>query len=282
MQADTAALARHILDMFDAGTQIGCLTDRLPDLDLRGGYAIGAEVHRLRLARGEVPVGRKLGFTNRTIWEEYNVHAPIWAPIYNTTVQPLPHRVSLSALLEPRIEPEIILRLSRAPRPGMSPADLMGCVGHVAHGFELVQSLYPAWAFRAADTVAALGLHGALLHGPFLPVGPDERETWRAALSDFTIRLSRDGAVMDEGHSANVMGGGPLDALGHLVDLLAEDGDAQALGPGDIVTTGTLTRAFPVAPGEFWSTALHGLDLPGITIAFFSGRDTAPDARPDT
>lgn len=273
MHRDNAALARHILDMFDAGTQIGCLTDSLPSLDLRQGYAIGAEVHRLRVARGEVPVGRKLGFTNRTIWDEYNVHAPIWAPIYNTTVMPLPDRFPLASLLEPRIEPEILFRLSDVPRPGISRAELLGCISHVAHGFELVQSLYPGWAFRAADTVAALGLHGALLHGPFVPLAAGDPETWHSALADFSITLRRDGAIVDEGHAANVMGGGPLDALAHLVTLLAEEDEGRTLGPGEIVTTGTVTRAFPVAPGEIWSTKLQGLALPGISIAFVPARD---------
>jgi 2-oxo-3-hexenedioate decarboxylase len=40
------------------------------------------------------------------------------------------------------------------------------------------------------------------------------------------------------------------------------------LAAGEIVTTGTVTRAFPVAPGETWRTELHGLDLPAMTIRF--------------
>ncbi len=275
MQRDAAALARHILDMFDAGTQIDCLTERLSSMDLSEGYAIGAEVHRLRKARGETPVGYKLGFTNRTIWDEYNVHAPIWAPIYNTTVRPLPDLVSVASLLEPRIEPEILFRLSGKPQPGMSNAELLGCISHVAHGFELVQSLYPGWAFRAPDTVAALGLHGALLHGPFVTVEPDDRSGWDSALADFSVTLRRDGSIVDEGHSANVMGGGPLDALSHLVALLSEGDSGHSLVPGEIVTTGTLTRALPVAPGERWSTDLDGIGLAGISIAFVQARDRA-------
>jgi 2-oxo-3-hexenedioate decarboxylase len=40
------------------------------------------------------------------------------------------------------------------------------------------------------------------------------------------------------------------------------------LAAGEIVTTGTLTRAFPVKAGEIWSTRLYGLPLDGIAIRF--------------
>jgi len=61
---------------------------------------------------------------------------------------------------------------------------------------------------------------------------------------------------------------GPLSALRHLVGLLAHDAVNPPLAAGEIVTTGTLTRAMPVKPGETWSTSLTGIDLPGLAIAF--------------
>ena len=42
-----------------------------------------------REARGERPIGRKIGFTNRTIWAEYGVYAPIWGYVYDGTVREL-------------------------------------------------------------------------------------------------------------------------------------------------------------------------------------------------
>ena len=84
----------------------------------------------------------------------------------------------------------------------------------------------------------------------------------------FGISLLRDGVVADEGHATNVLGGGPLAALRHLVGVLAGDPESPPLAPGEIVTTGTLTRALPIAPGETWSTALSGLPLSGIRVDF--------------
>jgi 2-oxo-3-hexenedioate decarboxylase len=62
--------------------------------------------------------------------------------------------------------------------------------------------------------------------------------------------------------------GGPLTALHHLVALPARDPIHPALASGEIVTTGTLTRVPPIAPGETWTTALTGLALGNIAVRF--------------
>jgi 2-oxo-3-hexenedioate decarboxylase len=223
------------------------------------------------VARGERRLGWKIGFTNRTIWDEYDVHAPIWGPVYSTTVSaaepPAPARCVLAPLVEPRIEPEIVFRMAAAPDPAMDAAALMDCIDGVAHGFEIVQSLFPGWRFRATDTVAAFALHGRLFVGPFMAVaGADARAAWLTALSAFEVVLSRDGVLVDRGQGANVLGS-PLLALLYFVrglDAVA----GERLHPGDIVTTGTVTRAFPVRPGETWSTTIAGLPLAGLTLDF--------------
>ena len=51
----------------------------------------------------------------------------------------------------------------RRPAAGMSDDELLGCVGWVAHGFEIVQSVYPGWKLTGPESAAAFGLHGALM-----------------------------------------------------------------------------------------------------------------------
>ena len=133
-------------------------------------------------------------------------------------------------------------------------------------GFEIVQSIYPGWKFSAADTVAANGLHGALLVGPRQAVAPRVAE-WRQALSGFDIDLNCDGRLIDRGRAENVLGD-PLSALRHLVGALAHDPVNPPLAAGEIVSTGTLTKAMPVAPGETWSAVPRGIALDAIQIRF--------------
>jgi 2-oxo-3-hexenedioate decarboxylase len=86
-------------------------------------------------------------------------------------------------------------------------------------------------------------------------------------LSGFEVDLLCDGRVIDHGHSANVLDG-PVSALHHLVGLLARDSVSPPLAAGEIVTTGTLTRALPVKPGETWSTSLTAITLDAIRLRF--------------
>jgi 2-oxo-3-hexenedioate decarboxylase len=260
------AIAAEAVAALGSGRQIAPFSQRYPGFDLDAAYAVTASVRRLREARGETVIGRKIGFTNRTIWAEYNVFAPIWGYLYDRTVHELAgDGFALAHLAEPRIEPEIVFGLAHAPEPGMTISALLGCIDWIAHGFEIVQSIFPGWKFAPADTVAAYGLHGALLIGP--RQAPAANGGWLRALETFDIGLFRNGEPADRGCAANVLDG-PLHALRHLVELLAHDRLNPPLAAGEIVTTGTLTRALPVAPGETWSTDLSGISLPGARIRF--------------
>jgi 2-keto-4-pentenoate hydratase len=268
LPADVAAIADEIFVNLGSGRQIAPFTSRPGGLTLDDAYRVTALLDQKRQARGERRLGRKIGFTNRTIWQQYNVYAPIWGYVYDSTVHDLDQTATLplAGLPEPRIEPEIVFGLGAVPAPDMDDAALIACIDWVAHGFEIVQSLFPDWKFLAADTVAVDGLHGALLIGPRHKVGPHGAE-WQKTLADFTIELSCDGSVVDRGVAANVLDG-PLSALRHFVGLLADDAVNHPLEAGEIVTTGTLTRAMPVRASETWSTTLSGIALDGIRLHF--------------
>jgi len=266
---DLEEAAAEIFAVLGTGRQVRPFSARDTGFDLAAAYRVAARVHERRVARGERPVGRKIGFTNRRIWDEYGVYAPIWGHVYDTTLHELAAVSAgfpLAGLAEPRIEPEIIFGMSAAPHAAMDDTELLGCIDWIAHGFELVQSIFPGWVFAAADTVAAYGLHGALLVGQRVPVAPDPSR-WKTTLPAFGIALSCDGASMEEGSGAHVLDG-PVAALRHLVSVLEASRDQQPLGAGEIVTTGTLTRALPVQAGQTWSTRLDGIDLPGACVQF--------------
>jgi 2-oxo-3-hexenedioate decarboxylase len=266
---DIDAIAAEAFAVLDAGRQIASFSGRFSPFGLDDAYRVTAAVLEKRKARGERAVGRKIGFTNRTIWAEYGVYAPMWGYVYDRTVHDLATAgagFSLSGLAEPRIEPEIVFGLAAAPAPGMDARALIGCVEWVAHGFEIVQSIFPDWKFAAADTIAAYGLHGALLIGPRHRAAARAQD-WTRDLAAFEIDLFRNAGPVDHGRAANVLDG-PLLALRHLVDLLAADPVNPPLAAGEIVTTGTLTRAFPVVAGETWTTELTGVPLEGARIRF--------------
>lgn len=254
--------AKALLAAYDDGRPI----DRAaiePLSDLARGEALQDEAVALRIARGERPIGFKIGFTNHTIWPIYDVHAPIWAPVFDSTVRLLDAptaRIELGHWMQPRLEPEIVFGLGRSPA-GPEPAQLLESIDWVAHGVEIVQSAFIDWKFSAAEAAAAFGLHAALLVGPRHRLGTMADP--RNALASMSIRLESGHQAPIAGRGADVLGS-PLAALGHLVEQLARRG--RGLEAPAIVTTGTLTDAMPLFPGQRWSTRFDGIELDGLLL----------------
>jgi 2-keto-4-pentenoate hydratase len=224
-------------------------------LELGPAYERALAVRQLRIRRGEQPRGYKVGFTNRTIWARYGVYAPIWGTVWNTTLSFCEGQgeVSLAGTCQPRIEPECVFGLRATPPAQPSLDDLLACVEWIAPGFEIVQSHLPDWKFAAADTVADSGLHARLLVGRKLGVQslPRDAAGFDGQLAAARIALFKDDQPMDQGSGANVLDG-PLHALSHFVAALRNCPGAADLQPGDVVTTGTWTDAWPVRRGERW------------------------------
>ncbi len=256
-----------ILDAFASQRLIAPLSDGDPSLDEDGAYAIACEIHARRLRRGEKPVGRKIGLTNRTMWAQYQAWGPIWGHVYDSTVLSAPTgemRLAVGHLLQPRIEPEIQLHFARTPPLTRDEGAILDCIDWIAQGFEIVQGPFPDWQFTAVDTIAAFALHGALVVGPQVAVA--EIENCAAKLRSFTVVLSSNGMQKATGGGAKVLDS-PLLAFAYLAEIVAQQSVFAPVQAGEIVSTGTLTAPLPVTPGETWSTTLDGIDLPGMSVA---------------
>ena len=239
--------------------------------DLEDAYDVLDRLTALRRRRGERPVGWKIGFTNAALWPAYGVDRPLWAPVYNTTVtQSLFGTADLATgeLVAPRIEPEIVFGLGasiRAARP--DPADEEAVLSEIiwmALGFEIVDCHYPNWQFTSAECAADFGLHARLIIGPKHYLQHGRRSRMSRMLRECTLELTRDGNVIDRGVGTNVLGS-PLRALGFLIDALARQG-GEGLREGDVVTTGTLTAAYPIAAGQIWRSSVDQLPLASLRL----------------
>jgi len=223
--------------------------------DLAHAEALQTGIAVARIARGERPVGYKIGFTNRSIWPLYGVFQPIWGPVWNST-----------------------LRVVEAGSDGAytTDVDLSRLVAEwFAHGFEIVQCPYPEWRFTAAEAVAAQSLHGMLLLGPRRPIrslGERPRQAIER-LAALEVELCRDGASVARGRGSAALDG-PLQAITHLAHELALRG--HSIEPGSLVTTGTLTDAQPLFVGQRWTTRIEGVELPGLEIRTVDGSRTSP------
>ena len=233
-------------------------------------YEHALAVREMRIERGERPLGFKVGFTNRTIWERYGVFGPIWGTVYDTTVRFCDGRgeLEIATCSEPRLEPECVFGIASTPPARCGLDKLFACIEWFAPGFEVVQSHMPGWKFVAADTVADGGLHGRLLVGPRQSIrdGAATAHDFESSLARAQVELMQGDGAKERGQGSNVLDG-PLHALLHFLNALRDCPGAPDLLPGDIVTTGTWTDAWPVKPGERWK-AKFDAPLANLEVEF--------------
>lgn len=247
-------LGEELVALHEAPREVAPFSQRYPGLTPATGYAAARRLHEHRLAQGWKPAGRKIGFTNRTLWNRYGVHEPMWGWVYDRTLITARSDaavVTLAGLVQPRIEPEIAFKLKTAPG-----GNLADCIEWMAHSVEIVQCHHPQWKVTIADCTADNGLHGRLIVGSPLPLSDN--------LAQVEARLFKGDRLVDKGVGANVLGG-PMLSLAHLIELLKRHPDAP-LRAGEIITTGVLTDAHPVARGDTWRTEVTG--FPGMRLTF--------------
>ena len=259
-----------ILDHWDRGQLWPEVPSADAGFDVAAAYQCALQLAELRQARNERPLGYKVGFTNRSIWPRYNVFAPIWGQLWSSTLTLCDGEgaLSLAGTCQPRIEPETVFGLKSTPAPGASVDQLFDAIDWVAPGFEIVDSHLPGWKFAAPDAVADGGLHARLLVGRRTPV--KDLALSAAQLHDVlaaaSVTLRKGGETADRGRGANVLDS-PLQALAHFLKELRGCPGAADLMPGDVVTTGTWTDAWPVAAGETWSAEFSS-PLSSLTVHF--------------
>jgi 2-keto-4-pentenoate hydratase len=232
-------------------------------------YAVEAELAQLRRADGHYAVGRKIGYANRAMWRALKLETLVWAHMYDDTVQHAQHgatTLSLDRMFAPKIEPEIVFKLkSSLGADAVEPEAALAGVEWMALGFEIIDCPFPDWKYQPADFVAAYGLHAALIVGTPLHIDPGMIPVLVEDLGKFTVRLIRNGEVIEEGSGKNALRS-PARSLGELAAAISRHAGAEPLAAGELVSTGTLTTSTPMTAGERWEATVEGLPLAGLTL----------------
>jgi 2-oxo-3-hexenedioate decarboxylase len=266
-----AAIAQHAEAMIGLWDEAGLQpppSARGEGFDLDDAYAIAGEVLRRREQSGWRRVGRKIGFTNGEVMRAYGMAMPIFGYVYDRTLSQAGGReatIALEGIVQGKVEPEIVFKLRRRPPATRDPVALLESVEWLAQGFELVQCHFPDWKFAAPDAIADAGLHARYAAGPPTIVAPGAAAELARQLAGFRIELLLDGAVAAVGGGEQVLGS-PVNALAHLIDVLAGRPGHPPLEAGELVTSGTLTAALPVAPGQLWTTRIAGLPVEPLAL----------------
>ncbi len=256
---DTRALAKELLDALDQGGTVPSVAERYPGFDWEDGYEIAADILEIRQLRGERPVGRKIGFTNRNIWPEYGATSPIWAHVYDRTLVVAEKgrvTISLKGAARPRLEPEIAFKLKQR-------------LEWLAPSFEIVDCHFDDWKFKPADAAADFSFHWKLIVGTPHYIDDGGVIDLAEQIRSCEVTLRKDDTIADRGVGVNALGH-PATALAFLADIVSRQPRFAPLGAGEIITTGTLTAALPIRPGDNWKSEYAGIPVSGLHLLLTS------------
>ncbi len=236
--------------------------EAIPQLDeavsLADAYRIQHEVLARRHARGERPVGAKLGFTSRAKMVQMGVSEIIVGQLTDAMLVPDGGSARLGDYIHPRIEPEVAFRLGADVDPDDPRADVVSAIVAVAPAMEIIDSRYKDFSFNLADVVADNTSAAGFVIGAW--------QSFETAgdLGNRAVRMAVDGAERLAGSTAAILGH-PLTAMVALLGLARRY--AIPLRAGDIVLAGAATEAIPFAPGHYetrvnalGSVSVRGLD----------------------
>ena len=267
---DPMAIAEEIIAARAAGGRLTPFTRRVPGFGFDEAYQVAGIVACRRAARSPV-AGRKIGFTNPALWEKAGLTHPVWGNMFGETVTRTgpggeTPAISMAGTVEPKIECEVVVVLRSVPERGDRGAAVARHLAGIGLGFEIVDSPYPGWNMRPADAVAAGGIHHGLAVGPLVPVTDPEATT--AAMAALTVSMTLSTGSQFPRHVADGAGrmvlGNPLDAVGVLVEMAADQG--SPLAAGEIVTTGSLTPPLPATAGESYRAEAGGTLPPAVVV----------------
>jgi 2-oxo-3-hexenedioate decarboxylase len=247
----------------DARRDVTRLTTDQPWLTVPAAYRVQGLLRSRRTAAGDVVIGTKLGLTSRAKQQRMGIDSPLTGFLTSSMALPIGAPVPVNELIHPRIEPEIVFVMrSRLAGPGVTAASALEAVGSVHAGLEVIDSRYTDFDFALPDVIADNASAARFAVSPF-GVAPGGLDLFLEACV-----LRKNGSVVDTATGAAVQGD-PLEALALAANDLATRG--QVIEAGELVLTGGLTDAVPVAPGDWVSVQFASLGSVTLTVTSSEG-----------
>lgn len=238
-----AGLAERLWQAEQTRTPCQPLTKDEPHLSQADAYAIQAINLARHVELGARVVGRKVGLTSEAIQRWLGVDRPDFGCLLDSMEIPDGGVLRLDGLLQPRAEGEIAFVLADdLIGPGVTVADVLSATDFVLPAIEIIDSRIADWQITFADTVADNASSGRFVLGT-TPVAIEQ-----LSLDQVGMALRKRGRVISSGAGAACLGN-PVHAVAWLANTLAAH-EAQ-LNVGDIVLSGALGPATPLAPGDW-------------------------------
>ena len=227
----TARRQRRLLDLDQLVERRGS------DWSMADAYRIQAMLAQRRFDRGERHIGWKLGYTSLAMREQMGIGEPNFGPLTDAMVVANGDAVP-GTVIQPRVEPEIAVRLGFDVDASASIGDIAASVDGACACLEVVDSVWSGYRFRIEHNTADGSSAAHVVLGD--AIDADD-------LSTVKVRLRRNGEDVATATGA-AASGHPLLGVAWLAEQLALTG--RRLHAGEIVLTGGLTAAVPLEAGD--------------------------------
>lgn len=234
------------------------LRTRSNTLDLQDAYRVQAEQLRQHVADGRALAGRKIGLTSLAMQQQLGVDAPDFGFFFEDMVHTEGASIPADRFISPKVEPELGFLLNHSLQgPGVTLEQAAEATGEIYAAIEIIDSRIENWDIKLVDTVADNASCGAIA------VATTPLEVSAQELKGVECTLHINGEPREFGTGGAVMGD-PVAPLAWLANVLGEKD--VPLEAGQLVLTGSFTKALPVLTGES-ATADFG-SLGSFTINF--------------
>lgn len=239
---DIETLARRLDEAQVNVRAIPKLTDEFPSMNVPDGYAVQSRLRRIRIERGERPIGWKAALTSKAKMAQMGIKVPAIGFLTAAMARCDGSAISTEELLHPRVECEVafVMRHKVSGRR-CTREDVLQAADFVLAAFEVIDSRFDGFKFDLPSAVADNASAARYVTGG---VACDPREF---DLGNLGVVFEKNGEIVSTAASAAVLGH-PADGVAMLVRVLAELD--EELSEGSVVLSGGISEAIPVTAGD--------------------------------
>jgi len=245
LQLDAAAAERNAVDPLLNGF----------DATLDDAYAIQRASIAKRHARGEKPIGVKLGFTSRAKMVQMGVDSLIWGLLTDAMLYAEAGEIDLADFIHPRAEPELCFLTKRDIDRPLTLLEAAGYLEGVAPAIEIIDSRYRNFRFSLPDVIADNCSSAGLVVGNFRSMSAD--------LVNRGVLVRVNGRVVQMGSTAAILGN-PLRSVVQATALASRAG--MVLPAGSLIMAGAATAAEALQPDQHVQAEISGVG----SVEFFT------------